>query len=108
MIFKDNIEIMEAGKIGEDEYGEPIVSPPVVVATIPAQVDVERTSLDTGNMNFQSVTQLVAYCKPFDYNQSTQTIWWRGIRYQPNGPMLERTVQGRVHHIEIPLRLVEG
>lgn len=107
MIFKDNIEIMEADYY-EDEYGEPVYGDPVVVATIPAQVDVERTSLDTSNQNFQSFTQLVAYCKPFDYDQTKQSIHWRSRKYQPNGPMLERTVQGRVHHIEIPLRLVEG
>lgn len=108
MIFKDTIEIWEAGQTGEDEYGEPIIGPPVLVATIPAQVDVERTSLDAGNLKFQSVTQLVAYCKPFEYNQRTQSIWWRGQKYAPNGPMLERTIQGRVHHIELPLQLVEG
>ena len=108
MIFKDTIEIWEAGQTGEDEYGEPIVGPPVLVATIPAQVDVERTSLDTGNLKFQSVTQLVAYCKPFAYNQAQQWIQWRGQQYQPDGAMLERTTLGRVHHIEIPLKLVEG
>lgn len=107
MIFKDSIEIMEAD-FYEDEYGEPVYGDPVVVATIPAQVDVERTTLDTSDRNFQSVTQLVAYCKPFDYDQSKQTIRWRGQEYQPDGGMLERTIQGRVHHIEIPLRLVQG
>lgn len=107
MIFKDTIEIMEAD-FYEDEYGEPVYGDPVVVATIPAQVDVERTSLDTGGLKFQSVTQLVAYCKPFAYNQAKQSIHWRGRKYQPDGPMLERTIQGRVHHIEIPLKLVEG
>lgn len=107
MIFKDSIEIMEAG-FYEDEYGEPVYGDPVVVATIPAHVDVERTTLDTSDRGFTSVTQLVAYCKPFAYNQTRQSIRWRGQKYQPDGAMLERTVQGRVHHIEIPLRLVEG
>lgn len=100
MIFKDKLLIVEAG-VTEDDYGNEVVDwdNGETVARIAAHVDY-RESVRDGN---RVTTELVAYCRPFDFNPQTQRILWNGKFWTIEGDELLRIAQGRTHHVEIPL-----
>lgn len=108
MIFHDQIEIVE-GQPKEDSMGDIWYDwrNPVVVATAPAQVDVERSTLgDLGTD--RRISYLTAYTHYRGFDTYTQRIRWRGTMYLPDGDIVERTIGRRIHHTEIPLKRVDG
>lgn len=105
MILRDKLEIIEA-RVRKDEYGNTTKdwSNPVVVASLPAQVDYRSTAVTvSGSSSFRITEQLTALVRRFDFNQNTQRIRWRGLDYAPDGSEKVVTAAGRVHHVEIPL-----
>lgn len=109
MILRDKVEIVE-GRRTEDDYGGVITDwdNPIVVASLAAQVDYRSTSVDMTSGRFKVTEQLVAIVSRFDFNHTTQRIRWRGKQYAPDGSEKTVTVNGRVHHIEVPLIYVTG
>ena len=109
MIYRDKIQVIEGREV-EDIYGNIEIKwdDPVVVATISAQVDYKTTAIFDDQNRYGTITQLTAYCRPFAFDDSTQRMRWRGTDYVPDGPMRERSTQGRTHHVEIPLKVVRG
>ena len=109
MIYRDRIEVIE-GRIVRDDYGNEEIKwdDPVIVATVPAHVDYANTAIFDDVNRYGTITQLTVYCRPFAFDDAEQRIRWRGTDYLPDGPMRERSAQGRTHHVEIPLKVHSG
>ena len=109
MVFKDRLEVIEATEV-VDRYGNITYDweNPTVVQVVSAHVDYSSTSVLDTNNRFQVESKLTAYCRPFGYDYETQRLRWRGTHYEPDGDQLDRSIGGRAHHVEIPLRQVLG
>ena len=109
MIFKDKIEIIEAGWVEDPPYGGYYDwAEPEVVQVVGARVDYRSTAmLDSVDMTFMSKAELIAYCEPTSIDSATQRVLWNGLQYEPDGQVLEYRRGRRTFYVEIPLKTVQ-
>lgn len=111
MIFKDKLQVVEAGYGGEDAHGNPIYDwdNPEVVDSIPAHVDYQNITESTENGDtLWHKAEIVAYVKREFAAVDGQRLLWRGDRYEVDGPFQIRSAQGRTHHLEVTLKRYTG
>lgn len=112
MILTDRVEFLTAG-VEEDPYsGETVVSWEVGVTSrfLPAHVSYATVAVVSGDLPGRQamVEELRAVIPPVDFDPFMNRLKWRGTTYTNNGPAMVRRLNGRDHHLTIPLKAVAG
>ena len=69
-----------------------------------------RTTLRAGDMPGRQamVEELRAVIPPIDFDPVLNRLRWRGTDYTNDGPPMVRRLNGRDHHLTIPIKAVAG
>lgn len=110
MILRDRVQIIE-GVTTTDDYGDTVTDwdNPLVISTTPAQVDYRVSDVALTTNTLRTTTKLVAIVARWSgYNAKKHRLRWRGKQYTPDGDASMVYANGRLHHVEIPLKYVTG
>lgn len=110
MILRDKVDTIDALRT-EDQYGNVAVdwTHPILIATTPAQVDYRVSDVTLSTNSLRTTTKLVAIVARWSgYVSGKHRLRWRGKQYTPDGDASMVYANGRLHHVEIPLKYVTG
>lgn len=112
MILTDHVELLTAGTEEDPYSGETTVSWTVGVTStlLPAHVSYASVSVTNGGMPGRQamVEELRAVIPPVDFDPIVNRLRWNGTDYTNDGPPMLRRINGRDHHLTVPLRAVNG
>lgn len=105
MNLADKVDIWGTGPDELDEYGDPKPGQPMKLATVPAHVywQTSTVSLEVGKANLTD--ELKCIIAPYEIDPKRHTIVWRSDRYNIAGRLI-RSAQGQTHHLTLSLKLV--
>lgn len=109
MILRDRLRINQAVAGGVDRLNRPVLDfANGSWFTVPAKMTWRSTAKPAGDGAFRTEDKLTAITRVFVHDASKQHIWWRGEQWEIDGSPVPVMVNGRVHHLEIPLKRVTG